>query len=118
MRPAAMAASTSSAVVARVRSLGIPLHEPVDEVDLLEGLGDGEVAGEVARRVDRPELRADATLAQPWEVGRRRRDPPADVEAVEVAADLEPQLPRQVVVSVEHRWQDQGQGAHPRRLPA
>jgi hypothetical protein len=92
----------------------IPPHEPVDEVDLLEGLGDGEVAGEVARRVHGPELAADAAHAQPREVRRRRRDPPGDVDAVQVATHLEPQLPGQVVVPVE----DQGQGLHPRRLPA
>ena len=87
----------------------ILLHESVDEVDLLEGLGDGEVAGKVARRVHGPELAADAALAQTWEVRGRRVDPSGDVEAVQVATDLEPQLPGEVVVSVdEHQRDDRG----------
>ena len=60
-------------VVGRVRHLevvGIALDHPVDQVDLL---GDGpRGVGMLARDIDRPELRLEAPLAEPGDIGLAR----------------------------------------------
>ena len=87
--------------------------EPVDELDLLERRRHRLVPGQVARDVDRPELRADHPLAQSRQVGAQARlapDEVDDVEPGEVAADPLAQLPRQVVVAVDERVRAQDAG--------
>src|SRR5665647_184107 len=54
-------------------------------------------------RTDLPRLRADATGAQPWQVGPCGGQALREVHPVEVVARLQAHLQRQIVVSVDQR---------------
>jgi hypothetical protein len=77
----------------------VALDHPHDQVDLL---GDRPRGVRVlARDVDRPELRLDAPLAQPRQIGLATPEPLADVEPREGDVPLAPETPGEVVMAVE-----------------
>ena len=97
-RPEAKTRSTSVAVSASSRA-GVRRDYPAGQVDLLEHRGDGCVAGQRGRDVDRPELRADAAGLQPRQVGVGTRHRLGQVHRGTPPA----QRPGQVVVPVDQR---------------
>jgi hypothetical protein len=99
-RPSRIARSTSSALVANARPVGIERENAARDVDLLELRLRGDLLG---RHVDRPELAAHAALAQPLEVGVAGRAPPQVVcEHVARRGRVLADRPGQVVVPVDH----------------
>ena len=88
--------------------LGVSGDHAVDDVDLLDGLADRLVAGDLAVDIDRPELRSDAALLQARHVGHQRMVWPgggAAGEADDAVAMALRELLGDVVVAV-----DQGSG--------
>ena len=83
--------------------LGVTRHHAVDDVDLFERGGHRLLARQRRRHVHRPELRADAAPAHPGNVGHRVGAGAPDVERGGVLSRPLPDLPRIVVVAVEHR---------------
>ena len=104
MRPLLKARSTSAAVRAGRERLGPAAHHAMDDVDLFERGAHRLLALHRRRHVDRPELAADAALAQPRDVGHQLRHAAGDVGLGEIAARIESaQRPRVVVVAVDER---------------
>jgi hypothetical protein len=78
--------------------------EAVDHVDLLQCLLDGGAGlARTHRDVGGPELRADAALAQPGNVGVQALLRPGDVNLLERQVGLHAVLPGQVVVAVDQQ---------------
>ena len=76
-------------------------HHGLDEIDLVDGAL--KRIGDVGRDVHRPELGADAAREHAGDIGVVARQRGSRVGEVEVAVGCGPQLPGQVVVSVDHR---------------
>ena len=88
----------------QLEGVGILAHHPVDDVHLLQRGGDRLGPLEGGGHVDRPELTADAALAQAGDVGVDLRLRLPDVERVEVALRVVfLQRHRKVVVAVDQR---------------
>ena len=100
-----------------------PLRHAMDDVDLFEGDADRFLAHHRRRRVDRPELSADAALAQARNVGHQFRHRLRDVGLAEVAAGIEIRAAptgnrcgRRLPVSV-YEWPWRVTGNHPDPRP-
>src|SRR5262249_1779897 len=88
--------------VGHLEDIGVPAGQAVDDVDLFEGLAnDAAVLACFRRHVDRPELRPDAALEQPGNVGLQPLLLLQQVDLAEGEIILTPQLPWQVVVAVD-----------------
>src|SRR5262245_37892354 len=74
----------------------------MDDVDLLERLANGGslLHGVFCRHVRRPELCADAPLAQSRNIGMELLLRFANVNPAQVAAALSPQVPREIVMPI------------------
>ena len=83
--------------------VAIPGDHLMDGVDLFQGLDDRRAIGQRGGDPGRPELRADAAVPQPGQVGVRGGQALGKVQPVEVVARLLACLPREVVVSVDQR---------------
>ncbi len=88
--------------VGDLKCLGPPHGHAMDDVDLFEGCPHGFIALHARRHIDRPELAADAALAQTRNVGHQFRHRLRNVGLAEVAARIETsQRPWIVVVPVD-----------------
>jgi hypothetical protein len=94
-------------VVSRQREfkrLGIAGDHRLDEFDLLDRRRErGAPLRRFARHPDRPELGADASFAQPRDIGLKRLLNLRDIKLIELPAGLLAKFPWQVVVTVDQQ---------------